>query len=44
MYPIQNPFFVLQVFIAQREFEEAVDLIDRASAFCNDHSDSGIGQ
>ena len=39
---IQNPSLFLQVFIAQREFEEAVDLIDRASAFCNDHSDSGI--
>jgi len=32
----------LEVFIAQREFEEAVDLIDRASAFCNDHSDSAL--
>ena len=32
----------LEVFIAQREFEEAVDLIDRASDFCGDHSDSAL--
>ena len=32
----------MQVFIAQREFEEAVDLIDRASDFCSEHSDSAL--
>ena len=30
------------MFIAQREFEDAVDLIDRASDFCGEHSDSAL--
>ena len=32
----------LEVYIAQREFEEAVDVIKRASEFCKLHSDSAL--
>ena len=32
----------LEVFIAQREFEEAVQLIKKASEFCKAHNDSAL--
>lgn len=32
----------LEVYIAQREFEEAVEVIKRASEFCRAHSDSAL--
>ncbi len=35
-------FIRLQVLIAQREFEQAVDLVRRGSEFCSAHSDSAL--